>query len=153
MHNALPKRKDMRLRGYDYSTAGGYFLTICTKDRAQTLSRIRMGADALTAPQIELTELGKLVRTHLERFPGIEKYVVMPNHVHLLSIRESAYGAGVAQDVRAFKSLVSKAAGYSVWQRGYYDHILRGEEDYLIHWQYIDENPAKWCDDPYFTER
>ncbi len=86
----------------------------------------------------------------MERFPGIEKYVIMPNHVHMLIVRTEATSRALALDVNAFKSLVSKAVGHSVWQRGYYDHIIRNETDYQNHWQYIEDNPAKWCDDPYY---
>ena len=53
--------------------------------------------------------------------------------------------------VRSFKTLVTKQFGAPVWQRGYYDHIIRDESDFLRIWRYIDENPARWADDEYYT--
>lgn len=50
----------------------------------------------------------------------------------------------VSQLVKSFKILVTKQAGFSIWQRSFYDHIIRDECDYLEIWQYIDENPIKW---------
>ncbi len=148
MNDTLPKRKQIRLKSYDYTKAGVYFLTVCTANRAHILSSVQ---DSENRPHIELTAIGQAVKTRLERFPGIEKYVIMPNHVHLLVNRETDSKRDVSQDVRSFKLLVSKSVGASIWQRGYYDHIIRNESDYLIHWQYIEDNPAKWCDDPYFA--
>ncbi len=149
MKETLPKRKPIRLKGYNYSKAGVYFLTICTANRARILSSIQYSENR---PNVELTVVGQAVKAHLERFPGVEQYVIMPNHVHLLVNREADSDHDVSQDVRSFKLLVSKSVGASIWQRGYYDHIIRSESDYLIHWQYIEDNPAKWCDDPYFAE-
>ncbi len=50
------------------------------------------------------------------------------------------------------KEVVTKSIGYSIWQKGYHDHIIRGEADYLRIWNYIDTNPAKWREDCYYTE-
>ena len=102
---ALPKRKSTRLKGFDYSSAGAYFVTICTKDRKRILSHIvkpsspvGVGAhddplygaldDPLT-PQIQLTEIGKIVEKYLlssEKIPGvkIDQYVIMPDHIHAI---------------------------------------------------------------------
>ena len=152
MRDPLPKRKQIRLAGYDYSAAGVYFLTICTANREKTLSSICPDADDFAEPLLSLTDTGRIVETYLRRFPGADKYVIMPNHVHLLVIRASDTGREIATDINAFKSLVSKAVGRTVWQRGYYDHVIRNEKDYQNHWQYIEDNPVKWCEDPYFAE-
>ena len=108
----LPNRKQNRLQNYDYSTAGAYFITICTKNKAKILCEIvgggapsstpsrvgagvpssthyRVGGGALDAPQIILSPLGKTVEKYIlssERIKGISvsKYVIMPNHIHLL---------------------------------------------------------------------
>ena len=91
----MPKRKDLRLKQYNYSSAGAYFVTICTKDRNRILSNIikpsvGVGAhdDPLT-PQIQLTEIGKIVEKYLlssENIPGvkIDRYVIMPDHIHVI---------------------------------------------------------------------
>ena len=85
----LPKRKPIRLPAYDYSSPGAYFVTICTHDRRCLLSRITVGADALGGPSLQLTDTGKIVEQYIlstDRMPGfrLDKYVVMPNHIHMI---------------------------------------------------------------------
>ena len=147
-------RKPNRLNGYDYSSQGAYFITICTLDRKCILSRI-VGGDALIAPQTNLTYCGEIVRKYIESMPGIDKYVIMPNHIHLLiaidgPMKASAPTISVPNLIRSFKVLVSKEIGQSIWQRSYHDHIIRDEEDYLNHLRYIEDNPAKWSEDKYY---
>ncbi len=147
-------RKPNRLKNYDYSSQGAYFITICTLDRKCTLSHI-VGGDALIAPQTNLTHFGEIAREYIESMPGIDKYVIMPNHIHLLiaidgPMKASAPTISVPNLIRSFKVLVSKEIGQSIWQRSYHDHIIRDEEDYLNHLQYIENNPAKWSEDKYY---
>lgn len=147
-------RKPNRLKNYDYSSQGAYFITICTLDRKCILSRI-VGGDALIAPQTNLTHCGEIARKYIESMPGIDKYVIMPNHIHLLiaidgPMKASAPTISVPNLIRSFKVLVSKEIGQSIWQRSYHDHIIRDEEDYLNHLQYIENNPAKWSEDNYY---
>ena len=121
------------------------------------LSRI-VGADAHIGPRTELTAWGSVVETYLLRIPGIDTYVIMPNHVHMIVQIESEDGPmwasaptqSVSARIRSFKTLVSKQIGTSIWQRSFYDHVIRNEEDYLHIWQYIDNNPAKWAEDEYY---
>lgn len=54
--------------------------------------------------------------------------------------------------VQQFKSDVTKEIGFPVWQKSFYEHVIRGEQDYLTIWQYVDDNPAKWAEDEYFHE-
>ena len=147
-------RKPNRLKNYDYSSQGAYFITICTLDRKCILSRI-VGGDALIAPQTNLTHSGEIARKYIESMAGIDKYVIMPNHIHLLiaidgPMKASAPTISVPNLIRSFKVLVSKEIGQSIWQRSYHDHIIRDEEDYLNHLQYIENNPAKWSEDNYY---
>ena len=86
----LPKRKNTRLENYDYSSTGAYFITICTKDREENLSRI-VGVDVLDAPKnIELLPYGRIAEKYiiqLEEFYDnikIDRYVIMPNHIHII---------------------------------------------------------------------
>ena len=87
--SALPRRKPNRLKGYDYSQSGAYFITICTKHRAQLLGEIAVGA-ASCRPQ--LSSIGKTVETEISQLPtiydgvSIDCYVVMPNHVHMIIV-------------------------------------------------------------------
>ena len=158
----LPKRKRMRLPDYDYASPGAYFITICTKDRSCILSSITVGADALGGPSLQLTAMGKVAEQYLlsaDRMPGIhvDKYVIMPNHVHMiLRIDSGPPGASAptASDaVGAFKRLVNKKLGCDIWQRSFHEHVIRNEHDYREIWDYIDTNPAKWAEDRYYEQQ
>lgn len=80
----------------------------------------------------------------------------MPNHIHLLlSIRGNENGRPmgaptISTVINQFKGFVSKQAGFSVWQKLFYDHIVRGEQDYEEIWEYIDANPLKWENDEFY---
>ena len=148
-----PRRK-LRLGGYDYSTAGAYFITVCTADRKPILCRV--GADDHIGPCMRLTEIGEVVDKYTRMIPGVDHYVIMPNHVHMIIFvsREgtvwSPSPTGIETRIRTWKTLISKEIGQSVWQRSYYDHIIRNEQDYIEKAQYILNNPAKWCEDQYY---
>ena len=152
-----PRRKQIRLPNYDYSTPGACFVTICTQVRR-----------CIVEEQIQAIPA---------RYPaiGIEKYVIMPNHVHLLvSIRDHSGGASPSPTVgpeasssggdvlpslfdvvRVLKSLTTRMARpflgeNPLWQRSYHEHVIRNEDDYRQIWEYIDTNPAKWAEDRYY---
>lgn len=157
-------RKHLRLKHYDYSQNGTYFVTICTRERKRILSRIEtsVGPDALIGPQVHLTEIGKTVDQYIQKTNrvydtvSIERYVIMPNHIHLLiGLQNGPMGASgptLPQIIKAIKGMVTRSIGHTIWQDNYYEHIIRDENDLLIHWQYIDHNPACWADDPYYGE-
>ncbi|MBQ7144311.1 MAG: transposase [Oscillospiraceae bacterium] len=140
-----PQRKPLRLKDHDYSADGYYFLTICTKEKRCILSSITVGAqlDAV----VKLSPYGMAAETYIKSIPGIDSYVIMPNHVHM--IIHKANGKSIASDVRSFKALTTRKLGVSIWQDYYYDHIIRDEADYLTKRRYIEENPAKWSEDEY----
>ncbi len=166
----LPKRKDLRLKQYNYSSAGAYFVTICAKDRNRILSNIikpsvGVGAhdDPLT-PQIQLTEIGKIVEKYLlssENIPGvkIDRYVIMPDHIHIIiflypdkyvSCKDGSSKAPTPTNemlphiVSTFKRFCNKEIGNNIFQRGYMEHIIRDREDYEKRTKYIYENPIRW---------
>ena len=141
----LPKRKKLRLKNFDYTKEGYYFLTICTKDKQHILSDIVSDHD--NPAIVRLTAIGEISESYLKSIPGIDKYVIMPNHIHLIIHKTN--GKSISSDMRSFKALVSKKAGQSIWQTSYYDHIIRNEEDYQEKRQYIDENPLRWIEDEY----
>ncbi len=163
----LPVRKHVRLKEYDYSQNGAYFVTICTKDRRNILSDI-VGR-GLAPAEVRLTGCGRVVETELFALPvrygtvRVEKYVIMPNHIHVLFLFGSeAAGASprptLMQVIGTFKSLSTRhwnedagTAGEKLWQSGFHEHIIRDDNDFLLHWQYIDQNPARWGEDEYFT--
>ncbi|MBE6911407.1 MAG: transposase [Ruminococcaceae bacterium] len=175
MHMEYPKRKHPRLKAYDYSSAGSYFITVCTKDRRRCLCNI-VGRAALGTPQstgsenifygadIRLTEIGKLTDRYISSTSqiyesvSVNKYVIMPDHMHLLVsvideyllMKENgAPGAArptitIPRLIGGLKRLINKEVGEKVFQDSFYDHIIRNEKDYIMHWNYIEQNPIKW---------
>ena len=97
-----------------------------------------------------LSEIGRIVERYTNTIPGIDKYVIMPNHVHMIVFNQD--GASISQKIRSWKILISKEIGESIWQRSFYDHVIRDEQDYMIRWKYIDDNPQKWSSDEYFQK-
>ena len=153
-------RRPTRLPQFDYGSPGAYFITICTRGRACVLSGITVGAGLCARPDVTLTEIGAEVEraiVYINRaYPGVsvETYAIMPNHVHLLLLMEERPGGDGApplqQIIGRMKSYTTRRYGDKLWQRSYYDHVVRGEEDYLEIWRYIDENPAKWAEDRFY---
>ena len=159
----LPKRKPTRLKGYDYSTPGAYFITICTKDRKELLSKIIVGDDAHIVPQNNLSKIGLICERYINNINikyenvTVDKYVIMPNHIHLIiflhgTMKASSPTKNIETIIRSFKTMVTKEIGNSIWQRSYHDHIIRGEKDYQKIWEYIDTNPIKWELDCFYND-
>ena len=157
----LPKRKPNRLKDFDYSQNGAYFVTVCTKNKEKLLCSI-VGGDAYIAPFVKLTDYGKTVDKYInsvnEKYKHItvDKYVIMPNHIHMLIMINGTMWASspttVSDIVRSIKILTAKQLGESIFQRSFHDHIIRDEADYLKIWNYIDTNPAKWQEDCFYIE-
>lgn len=150
----LPQRKNVRLENLNYSEVGAYFLTICVKDRKQILSNI-VGATS-GRPQIELTEIGHIVEIairNIEKYypsVSVDIFIIMPDHIHLLlQIHTDENGRPMVAPtidrvVKQFKGYVSKKIGFPLWQKSYYDHVIRCEQDYAEAYEYIENNPIKW---------
>ena len=147
-----PVRKQNRLKDYDYAQNGAYFVTICTKNKQKILCDI-VGDDAHIVP----SHYGQMVEKYIRNIPGIDKYVIMPNHIHMLIAVDngpmwaSAPTQSISTMVRSFKTMVTKEIGQSIFQRSFHDHVVRGEQDYREIWQYIDTNPYKWQEDCFFV--
>ena len=166
--NEWVKRKRNRLEKYDYSSAGAYFITICTEGRREILSRIVVGGDVLDAPKKEeLLPYGEIAEKYIHQlndFYGdivVDRYVIMPNHIHIM-LFVSENGASrtspptkqhttVSKFLSTFKRFCNKEYGENIWQRSYYDHVIRDRQDYDEHVRYIAENPARWCCDELYT--
>ena len=156
------KRKQIRLSNFDYSSPNAYFITICT-DRRRNLFWKNAGAIIERPENVPLTDLGKIVRQSIssisKHYPSItvDNSVIMPNHIHLLlQIHTDADGRpviapSISTVVRLMKGTVSKQAGFPVWQKGFYDHVIRNESDYQDLWNYIEGNPGKWSEDRFYS--
>jgi len=158
----LPKRKNIRLTEYNYQTPGAYFVTVCTKDRCSIFWE-NVGASIARPQEIKLTACGvwakEAVESIEEKYPAIsvEAYVIMPNHIHLL-LQIHAHEDGRAMlaptlsiVVQQMKGFVTKKVGYTLWQKGFYDHVIRNEKDFWEISEYIQNNPIKWIEDEFYT--
>ena len=150
----LPRRKNNRLKDFDYSTPGAYFVTICTYNK-QKLFEIEHETESVP---LQNRLIHKWLKETEKKFGvTIEKYVIMPNHIHfILVITERHIGRSLQEVMRWFKTMVTN--GYiqavkngmlkpfqrKIWQKSYYDHIVRCEHDYKDIWEYIEANPLKW---------
>ncbi len=149
----LPVRRHPRLKSYDYSQPGYYYVTIHIQAGGELLSRIK--------PQkIMLTTAGKIAYQQLldleRRYPyvKIDKFVVMPTHIHailILSGEVTEKRPGLNEIVRTFKSMTTRmynqscnTPGKILFQSSFYETVIRDERTYQEIWRYIHENPAKW---------
>jgi putative transposase len=165
-------RRSIRLRGYDYTQPGAYFVTICTQNRAYLFGQMVDG-------EMVLSDGGRMVQTVWDEMPvhyegvAIETFIVMPNHIHGIIVLVGAatggrppsgqaqgpaptIGISLPDVVQRFKTMTTKRYVDGVrqrrwppfpgrlWQRGYYEHIIRDEESLDRIRQYIDDNPAQW---------
>ena len=147
----LPQRKPNRIPEYDYSQNGAYFVTICTQDRKKILSTI-VGDDAHIVPK----PYGRIAEKYIRNVPEIEKYMIMPDHIHMIiRLDNGSMWASTPTDekpqhnrisniVRSIKVLAAKEIGEPIFQRSYYDHVIRNQQDYDEVWEYIENNPRKW---------
>ena len=152
-------RKATRLPGYDYSTPGYYFVTVCTYEKKCILGKI-VGEGLCALPSVVLSDIGKEVDRSIEymraKQPGVavDQYIIMPNHIHLLlQISEGEGGRGgppLQRVIGQFKSYTTHIYGKRLWQRSFHDHVIRGEKDYREIWQYITCNAAKWKEDRFY---
>ncbi len=166
----LPRRKSIRLKEYDYSQNGAYFVTICVADRSVLLWRnvgadiIRPNSTTIHSNQMPLSQYGKIVEiaisqisTHYENI-FVDKYCIMPDHVHMIVfIAPDESGRMISAPtlsviIGSMKRWVSKQIGFPIWQKSFHDHIIRDEQEYQKIWEYIDTNPLKWELDEYHVK-
>jgi putative transposase len=126
----LPKRKNIRLKDYDYSRDGYYFVTICTHNRKPIIDKSN-------------NSIEETLRELPERFSGvsIDYYMTMPSHIHIIFVLQQSE-VPLWEVIRTFKALVSKKTGVkNFWQRGYYEHVIRNEKALFKIREYIQNNP------------
>lgn len=159
----LPSRRSPRLAHYDYRTPGAYVVTACTQNRLCLFGEVRAG-------QMLRTPAGEMVATVWAEcpahYPGVDvdAFVVMPNHIHGLLWLMPGGALSVPDLMHRFKSLTTaryrqevQASGWPrfegrLWQRTYFEHIVRSEEALQRHRRYIEDNPAQWTQDRYYQE-
>ena len=152
------KRKQIRLENYDYSGNSAYFITICTFHRIRLFDSI-VGANLCVRP----SNADKLIEKWLFKLENkyknvaIDKYVIMPDHIHFILQQTGAHaGAPLPEIIKWFKTQTTdeyikgvKSGVFQpfekhIWERNYYEHIIRNQNDYNEIWKYIDENPLKY---------
>ncbi|MGC8827782.1 MAG: transposase [Anaerolineae bacterium] len=150
-------RRSLRLKGYDYSLLGAYFITLCTVDREPLFGRVVRG-------EMRLNRFGRLVEFTWYDLPNhvpniqLDAFVVMPNHVHgiifIVAATEPAALYGLPEIVRQLKTFSARhinaargTPGIPVWQRSYWDHIIRDERALERIRNYILSNPTRWQED------
>ena len=152
---AVRYRKSIRLKHYDYSSPGLYFITICCYKRQCLFGDIINN-------QMILNNAGKMISDWYlriqERFETVEclEYVVMPNHIHFILFIQPNNRVTLFSMIQWFKTITTttyihnvkksywKAFKEKLWQRGYYEHIIRNEKSYGRLSEYIDLNPYNW---------
>jgi putative transposase len=169
-------RRSIRLKGYDYSANGAYFITICVHHRECLLGEIHDG-------EMILNYYGAIVKDIWGSLPDrvsdieLDEYVIMPNHFHaIISIDKSPESTEIHKDLNVddikarrkmilpkvvgrFKMLTAKTINQSreiegaFWQRNYYERVIRSEEDCQIIRQYIINNPVQWEMDEHYIVR
>ena len=162
MDKILPERKSPRLKEFDYTTPAYYFVTICTKSRRRLFGNI-------SNSKIELNEKGITVRNCLnqlqEHFTNIELdcFAIMPDHFHGIIILNGPVGLSspktgiktnkfsLSQIIAYFKyqstkgiNNISGNSGCKVWQRSFYDRIIRNDRELYNIRRYVELNPLKW---------
>ena len=163
----IPQRQPHRLRNFDYGSNGAYFITICVNHRNELLGKIYVGAAIGRPPTIKLSHYGNTVNDAIKNTNTIyenvkvDQYVIMPNHVHMILMIDNEDDSAIPEGramraptvgtvINQLKGFASKQIGFPLWQKSFYDHIIRDEEDYQTHLKYIEENPAKWAEDEYY---
>ena len=165
----LPERKQNRLKEYDYSAPGAYFVTICTNKRKNLLQLEcdNVGNALRGVPECKQNKIiHKWIKETENKFCiKIDKYAVLPNHIHLIVIISERHAGRSLQDIiRWFKTMTTNEYIDGVkngelipfekklWQKSFYDHIIRNEYDYKEIWEYIDKNYLKWLEIKTYNE-
>ena len=148
----LNKRKSPRIPDYNYAEVNYYFITLCT-DQKKCLFHYRG----------QMNRFGEIAEACIKEIPShypgirVDKYVVMPNHVHLILVVEAKNTAGAVTVIGTYKSSVSRKIhklmpDLKIWQRSFHDHIIRNQKSYEMIWNYIDTNPMRWHADCFYSE-
>ena len=164
------ERKNPRMKQWNYSSEGWYFVTICVKNRAHVFGNVRKG-------KMRFNKWGKIAHECWQQipihFPGVEidQFVIMPNHVHGIVVLRDDFRRNKAclvpinrremklsTIIGSFKSVTTKKINSNIqndifaWQRSFHDHIIRSERELINIQNYIFFNPDNWRDDDFFVQ-
>ena len=173
------EHKPHRLKNYNYSSNGSYFITICVKNKECLLGDI-VAVDAhgdrqtqnindliyqkSESAKIILSDFGNITEKYIRSSTtvydhlSIDNYVIMPNHIHMiLTVSNEALVCKskpchdiIPTYISSLKTLITKDIGFSIFQRNYHDHIIRNENEYQKIWDYIDTNESNWVADRFY---
>lgn len=154
----LPKRKNIRLNDYNYSSNGAYFIIICTKNKENLLWK-NVGANCVRPlDQLPLSKIGIVIENEIYKLNTVyenikvDKYQIMPNHIHLIifiyedSNGRTQFAPTISRIIKQFKGSITKQIEFSIWQKSFYDRIIRNEKEYQEVWNYIHNNPLKYLE-------
>ncbi|MCA1992467.1 MAG: transposase [Coleofasciculus sp. S288] len=150
-------RRSIRLKGYDYEKCGAYFITLCAWQRQKLFGEIENA-------EMRLNTYGEIIQLHWDNLPKhhhhleLDEFTIMPNHVHGIIILTDKTTCeerhGLQEIIRGFKTFsarrinkIRRLSGVGVWQRGYYEHIIRNEKSLMAIREYIVKNPSSWGKD------
>ncbi len=144
-------RKKNRIENFDYASENSYFITICSKNRKCIFGKIKN-------KQMTCSDFGNLIISHIKIFNKtyadikIINYVIMPNHIHMIILIKKNHQISISRAINQFKGSISKEAGCVIWQKSFYDHVIRDEKDYFRILEYMYDNVLEWYYDKYFVE-
>ena len=156
MNDQASKRKPIRIENYDYSTPGTYFITVCTANREKIFWSDRRG-ELCSPVNVPLSNVGIVVDNEIQKLNAVydairvDKYCIMPDHIHMiLTINtdengRTQFAPTISRVIKQFKGSITKQVGRPIWQKSFYDHGIRNQQDYSEIWQYIENNPLKYA--------
>ena len=152
----LPKRKSIRIVDYDYSTPGAYFITVCTANREKIFWSDRRG-ELCSPANVPLSNIGITVDKEIQKLNSVyaavrvDKYCIMPDHIHMILVIDTdengrtQFAPTISRVIKQFKGSITKQVGRPIWQKSFYDHGIRNQQDYNEIRQYIENNPLKYA--------
>jgi len=179
MQNKRVRKPVPRLKEFDYAKPGFYHVVLCVikghhilskvvPDESRGRSLVGPHARNTLQPQMKLYDAGNVIEANIQYINNclssirIDEYIIMPNHLHMIiELDKDGYSradqrsapTSLIKVVQSFKSSVTKQAGFKFWQRGYYERVIRDEQELCATKQYIKDNPKNWEQDFYFVQK
>lgn len=170
------QRKQIRLKNFDYSQSNAYFVTVCTYNRENLFGDIRIDDEVVGADSISARMVDDIFQQTIAQYGHVHcpQYVIMPNHFHAIIVIENPIvwadmesaptRVSLSEIIQSFKrhttieyiKMVKQGIlppfDKRIWQRSFYDHIIRDEQDFYKISEYIENNPSKWEEDRFYVQ-